>query len=365
MIMTLTEAFTKLGKIMPVYNKLAAVILKVEGGVLTVSGVARGQSFRFTTEIKDKDITDFTITVAPDVLSQALKLNVTDIKYSNGSLIVTGIFGTSASAPEIEIKCDAVIEALATDVAKLDQKIYEYVEVLEDGTEICNALDVLKPWQALAKCGRRIFITEDLAYSTSPSTNAFYVKEKACQNLPETTEPLQAESTFVAEVAAIQQAFGIEKFNIYTMNEGTVFIALSEDKKVYAVEGAPVRIERNTLDRIKRRYADVCEFDTLTLPQSAVRDILQTAADKEDVKVHTEQDSLVFSSGAFGKIKVDTSTFDCECEVAREHTILALSALPTEAEMVFGYGDSEARNFISFTASDVTIIVPVQDITEI
>jgi len=364
--MTLTDAFSRLGKILPAYSKLAAVVLKVQDGTFYVSGVARGQSFGFRTELKDTQIENFTITVAPDVLAQTLKLSVTDVKYTKGALKVSGSFGTGEGSPVIEVTCESVIEALANDVAKLDQKTLEYIAGLEEGTEICKASEVLKPWQALAKCGKRIFLTEDLAYSTSPSANAFYSEKGACKNLPETEEPLQAESTFVVELTAIQQAFGTEEFNIYTMNNGTVFLAVSTaDKNIFAIEGAPVRIEKNTLERITRRFADVSEFDTLTLPQSAVRDVLQTAADKTDVKIHAGNGFLEFSSGAFGKITVDTSDFDCECEVAREHTTLSLSALPAESDVVFGYGESEGRNFISFSASKVTIIVPVQDITAV
>ena len=363
--MTLTEAFTRLGKVMAAYNKLAAVILKVENGKFYASGVTRGQSFGFSTELKDIKLDDFSITVAPAVLAQALKLNVTDLKYTTGCLKVSGSFGTSEGAPTLDVNCVAVIEALAADVAKIDIKTLEYIAGLQEGTEICKSSNVLKPWQALAKCGKRIFITEDLAYATSPSANAFYGEKGACKNLPDTPEPLQAESSFVTELTAIQQAFGIDDVNVYALMNGTVFLALSADKSVFAVEGAPVRIEKNTLDRITHRFADVSEFDTLTLPQSAVRDVLLTAADKVDVEIHVTSDYLVFASGAFGKIKADTSDFDCECEVAREHTTLALSALPAESTLVFGYGESEGRNFISFKSCNVTIIVPVQDITEI
>lgn len=364
--MTITDAFSRLGKLLPVYSKLAAVVLKVENGQFHASGIARGQSFGFYTELKDNTLDDFTITVAPDVLMRALKLNVTEVSYVKGSLKVRGSFGTGDGSPVIEVTCDSVIEALANDVAKLRQKTLDYIAEMKDIPEICTLSKVLKPWQALAKCGTRLFLTEDLSYSASPSANAFYAEKAACQNLPQTEEPLQAESAFVAELTALNQAFSTEEFKIYALNNGTVFLVLSEDKSVYAVEGAPVRLEKNTLGRIQKRLADVGEFDTLTLPQSAVRDVLQTAVEKSDIDIQAENDILSFRSGALvGKIKVDTTDFDCMCGVVREHTSLALSALPVEPEMVLGYGESDGRTFLSFAASNVTIIVPVQDITEV
>jgi len=131
------------------------------------------------------------------------------------------------------------------------------------------------------------------------------------------------------------------------------------------VEGASIPPEKRTLSRIQSRLADIQKFDKITLPQSALRDLLQTAADRGEAEIRSEEGYLDIQAGAFGKIIVDTADFDCQCCAYREHTVSALNALPAGAEMLLGFGESGGRTFLSMTSGDVTIIIPVHDITEV
>lgn len=365
MKLTITEIFSCISKLLPAYQRLAAVVLKLEGDKFSVGGVARDRNFGFTAEVENPGVGDFTITVAPDDLARALKLSIKKIQVSKNSLQLFGTLGNAEGAPLLEVTCDAVSEAMATDVGKIHNMVLERIGELDTDKPLCVLSDVLKPWEAVAKCGMRLFITEDLTYSMSASSNAFFVKEGVCENIPDTEEPLQVDSHFVQALAAVQQAFNGAVFKIYTVNDGKNFIVLSADKDIFLVEGASIPPEKRTLPRIQSRLADIQKFDKITLPQSALRDLLQTAADRGEVEIRSEEGYLDIQAGAFGKIIVDTADFDCQCCAYREHTVSALNALPAGAEMLLGFGESGGRTFLSMTSGDVTIIIPVHDITEV
>lgn len=363
--MTITEIFSRIGKILPAYPRLAAVVLKLEGDTFSVGGIARDRNFGFTAELEDNSMDDFTITVAPDDLARALKLTVNKIQCTKNSLRLFGTLGSAEGAPVLEASCDAVSEAMAIDVGKIHKMVQERIDEIDTDKALCVLSDILKPWEAVSKCGMRLFITEDLTYSMSASSNAFYAKEGACSNIPDTGEPLQVDSQFVHGLAVTQQAFNSVEFKIYTVNDGKNFIVLSEDKDVFLVEGASIPPEKRTLPRIQSRLNDLVEFDKIKLPQSAFRDLIQTVADRGEVEIRSEDGYLDIQSGAFGKIIANTEEFDCQCSAYREHTVSALNALPVRAELELGYGDSGGRTFLSMTAGEVTIIIPVHDITEV
>lgn len=365
MKLTITEIFSRIGKLLPAYQRLAAVVLKLENNKFSVGGVARDRNFGFTVEVENPEVEDFTITVAPDDLARALKLTIKKIQVSKTSLRLFGTLGNAEGAPLLEATCDAVSDAMSTDVGKIHNMVLERIDGIDTEKHLCALSDVLKPWEAVAKCGMRLFITADMTYSMSASANAFFVREGVCTNLPDTEEPLQVDSQFVQALGAVQQAFNGTEFKVYTVNEGKNFIVLSADKDIFLVEGAPIPPEKRTLQRIQSRLDDVKEFDKIVLPQSALRDLLQTAADRGEVEIRSEEGYLDIQAGAFGKIIADTAEFDCQCCAYREHTVSALNALPSGSEMTLGFGESGGRTFLSMTSGDVTIILPVHDITEV
>lgn len=365
MKLTITEIFSRIGKILPAYPRLAAIVLKLEGDTFSVGGVARDRNFGFTAEVENNNLDDFSITVAPDDLARALKLTISKLQYTNNSLKLFGTLGSSEGAPTLEATCNAVSAAMATDVGNIHKMVQERIAGIDTSNALCALADVLKPWEAVSKCGMRLFITEDLTYSMSASSNAFYAKEGACKNIPDTGEPLQVDSQFVHGLTATQSAFNGVEFKLYTVDEGKNFIVLSADSDIFLVEGASIPPEKRTLPRIKGRLEDLAEFDKITLPQSAFRDLVQTVADRGEVEIRSEEGYLDIQSGAFGKILVNTDEFDCQCSAYREHIVSALSALPTGAELELGYGDSGGRTFLSMSAGEVTIIIPVHDITEV
>ncbi len=367
--MTISDVFAKLGKLLATYDNLTAVSIRVEGGTCNVRGVGAQRAFGFIVKL-DEAVDDFSFVTTPSNLNAAFGLYVCRVNMLGDKLVVEGTVDKAGDGNDdaglFKITCDPAGAAIIQQAEVLSGRVTNLVAETKPESALCILADVLPQWRSLAKCGKTLYLTPDLTYATSASVAAYFSGKGTYSGLEidEDGEPLQVDSSYPAELSAVCGVCGTQDFYMQVVADGKILIAVSEDKDAFALSCAAIS-SKNTVQRAVKRYQDACGFPTISLPQSAVRDILAASADKLIASIESTAEALEFNSGFSGKILTDADSLSCVCNVTREHAAQALGALPAADDLSFGYGQSNGRMFVSFGCSDLLFLIPAQDTTEI
>jgi hypothetical protein len=355
---TYADIFARLGKLTAVYDNLIAVSLRVKSGVCTVRGLGGTSAFGFSCEVAG-ECADFSFITETATLSPFYSFTVSGISVrEDGNLDIAGTFGSGERALSVQVVCAAAGEAVSKRAAALEARIADMVDSARGNVKICDIADNILTWLAISKCGG-VSLTSDLAYALGASASAFCARSEA-YNI-EREKVIQIDSTYPAQLHAVQTVCGAADLALFQTGGGAVFVAASADRQVFAISGG-VAAQKHTLPRAKKLFSDAAGFSTVELRQSAVRDILTVVADKMTVDIDASASGIGFTSGARGVIKLPESVeIDCDCLASRDHAVRALDALPDADRLIFGYGWSGCRTFLSLESKGVLILIPAQD----